>query len=367
MRLDLSIFLLCSLNFIWTEAASNEDVKGCTPRAFQFQNQPSANMDTRFYYNFQTSKPNFNTTLQELGILTWVNSTHQDEGGAQLSSINGHTSPNGVGEIPFFGSFNGSQFYGYNGVPVGILSNFTVPLPMPKTECVLYMEATASFRSLWPYQITSCAGRANDPFYGAGYVTAVDTDNWLEFGFYWTNHKIYALYARWPNGWSILTPTTNYAAFVYLVPLADRTLESFNHVALAFDRKTRTVKYILDGRKPMVIRRVGLPIDKKFLTNDFGGLQPVNPIFPTRLAFEMGVMTPTRGNLVKGACQGLYDPCAGGWRSDQPVEDAWATICKYVDPQSQSTYNVTLIMDVQHFSVGTACSMPEACPCSRPL
>jgi len=325
-------------------------------------------MTPLLYYNFHTSKPNFNTTLGQLtGSLTWLNSTHQDESAAQLTSINGHSPSSGVGSpVDFFGSFNGSQFYGYNGVPVAVVSNFTIPLPPLRSKCVLYMEATASFRSLWPYQINSCAGRANDPFYGVGLVTALDYDNWMEWGFMWTNHKIYALYARWPNGWSLRTPYTNYGAFVYMVPLADRTIESFNHVALAFDRSTHSIKYIIDGKKPMILLQPGLAIDHKFITNDFDGILPSSAVFPTRLAFEMGVSTPTRGNLVQGACQGLYDPCAGGFNALQPVTDGWATSCRYVQPQDVSTYNITLIMDMQHFSVSTACKMPTACPCFAP-
>jgi len=345
---------------------SDEEGKGCTPRAFQFENQPDVNYDPLFYYNFHTSIPSFNQTLHAQGLRTWVNSTHQDEAGNQLSTINGHTPAGGVGIIPFFGSFNGSQFYGYNGVPAGIISNFTVNLPSARSRCVLYMEAEASFRSLWPYQIQSCAGRADDPFYGVGYVTAIDEVTWMEFGFLWTNGKIYALYARWPNAWSLRTPATNYAAWIYMVPIADRTINSVNHVALGFDRYARTVSYIIDGHKPTLILKVGLPIDVKFLTNNFGGVQSSTPIYPASLAFEMGVMTPTRAALVKGACQGLYDPCAGGFNSQQPVADAWATQCRYVQPQAQQTYNVTLIMDMYHFSVGIACDMPEACPCFSP-
>lgn len=345
---------------------SHEPAKGCAPTAFQFQNQESVNMKPIIFYNFQSRQLSFNSTQWAQGVHTWVNSTHQDEGDAQLTSINGHSPAGGVGDIPWFGSFNGSQFYGYNGVPVATISNFTIPLPMPRSKCVLYMEAEASFRSLWPFQISSCAGRAADPFYGVGFVSALDYDNWLEFGFMWTNRKIYALYARWPNGWSLRTPSTNYAAFVYMVPIGDREIESYNHVALAFDRSSRSVKYILDRTRPMLLLRPGLPIDNKFLTNDFGGVQPSSALFPTHLAFEMGVATPTRGNLVKGACQGLYEPCAGGFNAEQPVTDAWGTQCRYVQPQDPLTYNVTLIMDMQHFSVSTACQMETACPCFAP-
>ncbi len=354
---------LCQLLLFLVPLVADDD-KTCVPEAYQFQNFPDVNLRPLLAYNFVTSIPSLNQTATIDGVLTWLNSTHQDEAPDQLSPIEGHTGISGVGSIAYFGTFNGSLFSGYNGVPVAILSNFTFPIPDSSSKCTLYMEAVLRFKSLYPYNITSCAGRANDPFYGSGIVTAIDQKNWLEFGFMLTNHKIYGLYARWPNGWSLRTPDTNYGSFVYMIPLADRQPDQFNQVTLMFDQRTKIVRYLIESRIAMTLRKVGLRIDAKFLTNDFGGIPFL--VYPIDLAFEMGLMTPTRAGLVKGACQGLYDPCAGAINGDQPVEDAWATVCRYIQPQNQLTYNITMSLTMKRFSISTACQMPVACPCFVP-
>ncbi len=98
------------------------------PEAYQFQNFPDVNLRPLLAYNFVTSIPSLNQTATIDGVLTWLNSTHQDEAPDQLSPIEGHTGISGVGSIAYFGTFNGSLFSGYNGVPVAILSNFTFPI-----------------------------------------------------------------------------------------------------------------------------------------------------------------------------------------------------------------------------------------------
>lgn len=346
-------------------SSSAADTKGCRPRAFQFENWPDVNVEPLVFLDFGLPLVPNNTVLAG-----WRNNTHTDASDTGLP-VEEHVAQVNAGSPAMLGTFNGTSFIGTNGVPLVVISNYTLPLPVPYDRCSLYMEAVANFKSIYPENILSCAGRANDPFYGAGLITAVDpVTTWLEFGFLMTNRKIYALYARWPNGWVLAAYPNVYTSFVYMVPVADRGLEDYNHLVLHFNRAARSVSWGVDGKRVLTVHQVGLGIDNKFLTNRYGvrnGTYVQDHVYPPQLAFELGVHTPTLTGLVKGACQGLYDPCAGSLTGVQPPTDAFATMCRYVQPQDPATWNTTMILTMQRFSVSNVCDMPAACPCSAPL
>jgi hypothetical protein len=265
---------------------------------------------------------------------------------------------------PVFGTFNGTQFVGYNGVPTVIQSNFT--LPTAPYGCTLFVTARLSFRSLYPLNITSCAGRSTDPFYGVGFFGAIDWSQWIEFDFFLTNTRVYAVYTRWPNGIPlVLPPTVVYDAWVFMVPLGTRETTAFQDYTLAFDKRSGSVSWLVGNELVLTINKIGLPLDKKFQTNqyfyDTNAPNVVLP-YPSQLGYEIGVFVPDQTSIVQGACQGFFDRCLG----DQTPRNAYRTGCRYIAPQNPTTFNVTLIMDIERFSVSQACDMPTPCPCYAP-
>lgn len=417
----LSMLLLATLCLVFSHVFALDGYfpskpRGCKVEAYAFENYEDVNVQTLLFYNMKTSKPYIqiamppiplppppitittttsttNTTLPVPPLPTvkimdlcslpvvgapsmmsnatdrlWTNNTHYggfswyDQSGRlhvpQFSQVDYFADP------PLFGSFNGTTFVGYNGVPAVIQTNFT--LPTAPYGCTLYVTARLSFRSLYPQNITSCAGRSTDPFYGVGFFGAIDWTNWIEFDFFLTNTRVYAVYTRWPNGIPLtLPPTIFYDAWVFMVPIGTREVTGFQDYSLAFDKRSGSVSWLVDNQLLLIINRIGLRLDKKFQTNqyfyDTNAPNVVLP-YPKQLGFEIGVLVPDQTTLVQGACQGFFDRCLG----DQTPRNAYRTGCRYIAPQPVSTFNVTLLMDVERFSVSQACDMATPCPCFAP-
>lgn len=371
--------LILSLLLSLTLAGKGKNPKEACLKPYFFQNYEDVNMQTLLYYNFETGfpiilqgpdlpyslPPNLATDNGAYNR-TWLNSTHYD----------GLFWYNGMGRLhmPFgamtdifstpFGFFNGTQFIGYNMVPSAIASNFT--LPTGPNGCTTFVTATLNFMSLYPYNITSCVGRANDPLYGVGFFGAIDYSNWIEFDFYLTNHRVYAVISRYPNGMPPASPpVVEYGSWVYMIPVGTRHLYSMDTYSIAFTRKTRTVTWLIENQVVLKLQNPGIRLDPRFQTNEWAPPEFPNfglP-FPTQLGFEMGVLVPDQTTLIQPACQGLYDQCI----ADQCPQNAFRTLCRYIPAQNLYTWNITLIMTMSKFAVTQACNMPVPCRCYAPL
>lgn len=168
--------------------------------------------------------------------------------------------------------------------------------------------------------ITSPLGLDQDPYYGYGLLGFSDLSGW-SFQFWITNTKVYAYYARAP-----LTQTIGnfYTSFAYLVPVADREVDSYDEYQVSLSKDSRSVSYRMNGFELLKIDKVGTRIDDKFLIADYGGYFD-NEAFPE----EVYAVTNTSRDITIGpvphaACQRtLYYHCLDN------IRNAKRTECQY--------------------------------------
>jgi hypothetical protein len=133
------------------------------------------------------------------------------------------------------------------------------------------------------------AGVANandDPRLAAAALSTIDYETSMVFDFVLTNERIYASYQRLPFA---RTATNNYAAFSFMVPVGNRTPADRHRLRIAYDRAAGTVRWLVNGREVHRVSRIGLRLDRAYMTLDHGGVEA--RVAPRQLDCGMGMLT----------------------------------------------------------------------------
>lgn len=121
-------------------------------------------------------------------------------------------------------------------------------------------------------------------------LNTIDFDTFMVFDVFFTNHRIYALYEHLPFARSEFGgPYGRYAAFTYVIPIANRTPGDFHTVAVAYDKAAGIVRWLVDGKTKFTVNRIGLHIDRRFMVLDHGGTEEL--FSPNQLNCGMGMFT----------------------------------------------------------------------------
>ncbi|RLU89232.1 hypothetical protein CTZ27_22620 [Streptomyces griseocarneus] len=127
----------------------------------------------------------------------------------------------------------------------------------------------------------------------------VDFESFVGVEFFLTNTKVYVFYERLPFGRERLG---DYAAFLYAVPVADRTPEDVHHCRVSYDRAAGTVRYLLEGEEVFRVDRLGHRLaGREYLVLEHGGEDM--PAEPRQFAAGVGLFT-----VLDGALPGHADP-----------------------------------------------------------
>lgn len=241
-----------------------------------------------------------------------------------------------------YGSVTGNVMTSTSSNPGLYMSNqaFTVPGLGSEIEVTGHMAFQAEWLS---GLLQSPAGIDLDPLYGTGQLGAFDpTQGWL-FALMLTNLRVYALYSRLPLAQS---PTNDYVAFSYLVPIATRGLYSSNDLSIVMNKAHFTVSYRIQGMERLFIERVGGPIDERFILADDGGLVQCMG-FPDSFHVIIGTgMLPNAGDPYT-VCQSqqVFDQC------EETILEADHVVCDYQPMQNPGSYNVGLTLTIENFGV----------------
>jgi hypothetical protein len=118
---------------------------------------------------------------------------------------------------------------------------------------------------------TAVSDAEDDPRLAATALSVVDFDTLMEFDFFLTNRRIYAVYARQPFARSGLG---NYAAFVFLIPVAERAaLDDWQRLSVAFDKDANAVRWLVNNREVFRVDHPGRLIDRRYMVIDNGGTE----------------------------------------------------------------------------------------------
>lgn len=155
-------------------------------------------------------------------------------------------------------------------------------------------------------------------------LNTIDFETFMVFDFFLTNKRIYALYERLPFG---RTADHRYAAFTFMIPVAERSPEDWHHFRIAYDRSAGTVRWLIDDEEVYRIDRLGFRIDRGLLTIDHGGRE--ESVEPRQLACGMGTFTlldaalPSGTSLVRlsSAPDFYFDPLIGEPTAENFVDE----------------------------------------------
>ncbi len=131
----------------------------------------------------------------------------------------------------------------------------------------------------------------------AAALNTIDLESWMVFDFFITNETIYAFYERLPYGRDKLG---NYAAFTFMVPVAERTPEDKHRLRISYDRAAGTVNWFVEGEEVFKVDRVGFLLDREHMAIDHGGDEPSEPIVMNQFNCGMGIFTLLDASLPSG-------------------------------------------------------------------
>jgi hypothetical protein len=134
----------------------------------------------------------------------------------------------------------------------------------------------------------------------AGFALAtIDWETNLAFDFLFTNRRIYAVYERSALG---RTDTNRYAAFIYAIPVGNRSKDAAHSVSIAYNRSAGTVRWILDGQEVYRVSQIGYRLSsRKNMLLDHGGTDQI--VTMRQLNCGMGMFTILDG--ASGSQSGL--------------------------------------------------------------
>ncbi|MBT0773433.1 hypothetical protein KIH74_31090 [Kineosporia sp. J2-2] len=147
-----------------------------------------------------------------------------------------------------------------------------------------------------------------DPRLGCGSLLAADVESFSIFGFFITSTRIYANYER------LRLPGTNYAAYTYAVPLADRMPGGTEVLAVTVDAALGQVDWTVNGEKRFTVGHAGRRLtDRSTMLLDHGGEE--EDLHPRQIVPGLGMFS-----LLDGA---LGDDGTGLVRVDSEPDHYW--------------------------------------------
>ncbi len=126
-------------------------------------------------------------------------------------------------------------------------------------------------------------------------MNTVDLESWMVFDFFLTNERVYAFYERLPFGREQLG---NYAAFSFMIPVAEREPNDRHHLKIAYDKAAGTVRWLVDDVEVFRVDQIGHLIDRQYMTIDHGGVEET--VSPNQLNCGMGMFTLLDAHLPSG-------------------------------------------------------------------
>jgi hypothetical protein len=123
-----------------------------------------------------------------------------------------------------------------------------------------------------------------DPRLGCGSLFVADVETFSIFGFFVTNTVIYANYER------LRIPGTDYAAYTYAVPLADRLPGRTEDLAVTVDASRGTATWSVNGTDALTVERIGhRSVDRASMLLDHGGEE--EELHPRQLVPALGMFS----------------------------------------------------------------------------
>jgi Family of unknown function (DUF6081) len=123
-----------------------------------------------------------------------------------------------------------------------------------------------------------------DPRLGCGSLLAADVETFSIFGFLVTNTRVYANYER------LRIPGTDYAAYTYAVPVADRMPGRVDDLAVTVDAGRGTVTWAVNGAEAFTVERVGhRSVDRSLMLLDHGGTE--QDVMPRQIVPGLGMFS----------------------------------------------------------------------------
>lgn len=119
-------------------------------------------------------------------------------------------------------------------------------------------------------------------------VPLLDEETSTVANFTLSNKHVYAVYERLPFARYELG---NYAAFVYQIPIAERSPGDMHHLAIAYDRSAGSITWSVEGEEVYRYDRLGYRLDaaKDYLVVDHGGEETA--VEPRQFKFGLGMFT----------------------------------------------------------------------------
>lgn len=182
-------------------------------------------------------------------------------------------------------------------------------IPLPSLSCGegLQLSAWVSFT------VDVNGGSEQDPQNGFGLLGLVSPDEGWNFSFWILNTRVYALFARYPNG---QTASNYYQSAAYLIPIANRQIGYTDLYEIWLDPGKRRVSWRMNNYEILSVGKPGkvLQVDPRFQIGDYGGFFEDCDGFPSKVVAQIGLGRPTPV-LYTGvpftACEGneLFNNC----------------------------------------------------------
>ena len=158
-----------------------------------------------------------------------------------------------------------------------------------------------------PGQVLTCESRMSGRTYGtAGHpfgdavtnpdddlrlatvgMPLIDEETSMIFCFFLSNERVYVVYERLLYSRPKLG---NYAAFVYQIPVADRSPDDWHNFKISYDRSAGVVRWLLDDTEVYRVDRLGYHLGSRdYLIADHGGEEA--PVELRQLNCGMGMYT----------------------------------------------------------------------------
>lgn len=183
-------------------------------------------------------------------------------------------------------------------------------------------------------------------------MNVADAETGIIFDFFVTNRRIYAFYERGPYNRGTLG---DYAAFLFAIPVAERTPGQQHHLRIGYDKSAGVVRWLIDNREVYRVHKLGHHVDRKYMMVDHGGVE--TSVQPRQLNCGMGMFS-----VLDGAIPGI--PQSGLVRLSNAESH-------YFDPPSgapdpQVFYDDASRSDNRLFGQGASFTMPRYVVSSLP-
>lgn len=217
-----------------------------------------------------------------------------------------------------------------------------------------------------------------DPRPCCGALNLFDVQANVIFDFIITNKMIYALYERFPYGkaaWG--GPGLDYTGFVQLFPLANRPHNTdTSNLKIAFNRKTNSVSWFVDGKRKLQINSIGVMSQSKYTVIQYSApnvpLSPQPIVRPNTFLVGfgnlglMGATSPlnpgskSNSALVDMSLNGLLPDSNPNGFNANGTPQCLPTILSYAQAGNTTNFGQGNVLEISSLKVYTASSVPNS-------